>query len=238
METADNQQNLLKAQNGFSAFSHYGFAWKQMRKYFLELLLVSIVSFILFLPTILLNNNGGEILIDNFISIDLFIIRLEGLGAFIVFIVSYTLLFQWPLEYGISYFNLRIARNENVKVTDMFKVFDNYWNSVFANLLVVTIVGFGMMLLIFPGIYFACKLSFVSYLVVDKNMDAVEAVKESWQMTSGYTWAIFSIGVLVIFIFILGVTAFIVGAVVALMWIKLAFASVYHSACYNESAIK
>ena len=137
------------------------------------------------------------------------------------------MLLEWPLEYGISYVHLKAARKEKVAVKDMFAVFNNYWNSVFANLLVAVIVGFGIVLLIIPGIVFACKLCFVPYLIVDKKMEAVDAVKESWKMTGGYSFTIFLIGFLVIFVAILGLIFFGVGIIISIIWIRLAFASVY-----------
>jgi len=210
-----------------SAFSHYKFAWKKLWKYFLELLLVTIISVLVELPAIDFSFDEANHLASNFISIDLFIISFQGIGAYILFVSALYILFILPLEYGLSYIHLRAIRDDKFKVANMFKVFDNYWNAVFANLLVVTIIGFGFMFLIIPGIILACRLSFVSYLVVDKKMDAVEAVKKSWEMTSGYAWLIFSTGFLTIFVIILGLLAFGVGAVVAVIWIRLTFASIY-----------
>lgn len=229
METTENlsEQNILQISH--DPFSHYGFAWSRMWKYFLELLLVTIVSFILLLPTLGLNNDNTKIFGDKFVSIDLFFISFEGFGAYLILAIVYMLLFQWPLEYGISYVNLRAARGEKIHVQNMFAAFNNYWNAVFANLLVATIIGFGIMLLVIPGIIFACKLSFVPYLVVDKKMDAVEAVKKSWEMTGGYTMLIFLMGFFTIFVVIFGLIAFGVGIVVAIIWIRLAFATVYLS---------
>jgi uncharacterized membrane protein len=213
-----------------SAFSYYGYAWTRVWKYFLELLLVSIVSFILLLPTLGLDNENTHMFGDNFITVDLFIVSFEGFGAYLLLAISYMLLFQWPLEYGISYVHLRAARNEKIKVQNMFEAFNNYWNAVFANLLVAAIIGFGIMLLVIPGIIFACKLAFVPYLIVDKKMEAVEAVKESWRMTRGHSFTIFAMGIMAFFLVIFGLIAFIVGIVIALIWIRIAFAAIYYNA--------
>ncbi len=213
-----------------SAFSHYRFAWGQLWKYFLELLLLIIISVLVELPGINFSFDKTDLFANKFIKIDLFIISFEGIGAYILFVSALYILFILPLEYGISYIHLRAIRGDKFKVTGMFQVFQNYWNAVFANLLVYTIIGFGFMFLIIPGIIFACKLSFVSYLIVDKNMDAVEAVKKSWRMTNGYSWLIFFIGILSFFVFILGMLVFVVGAVISVIWIRLTFASVYNDA--------
>jgi len=69
----------------------------------------------------------------------------------------------------------------------------------------------------------------VPYLVVDRKMEAIEAVKESWRMTSGYTWKLFLIGLLAIPISIAVLICFGFGIIFAIMWIHLAFASLYHA---------
>jgi hypothetical protein len=229
MESEKNLSNENTPKINNSVFSYYGYAWGKLWKYFLELLLITIVSTLVFLPALGLDNDGSNIFSERFFSIDLFFVSFEGFGAYIILAIAYVLLFQWPLEYGISYVNLKAARGEKFQVKNMFDVFDNYWNAVFANLLVVTIIGFGFMLLFVPAIIFACKLAFVPYLIVDKKMDAVEAVKTSWEITNGYTWQIFLIGFLAFFIFFLGLLAFGVGVIISLIWIRLTFASIYLS---------
>ena len=84
-------------------------------------------------------------------------------------------------------------------------------------------------MLIIPGIIFACKLAFVPYLVMDKNLDPVEAVKESWRMTKGYGWTIFAMGFVSIFIVLGGLLLLLLGIIPAAMWISSAFASLYHA---------
>jgi len=118
----------------------------------------------------------------------------------------------------------------------MFEAFGNYWNAVLANILVGVIVFFGFVLLIIPGIIFACKLAFTPYLVVDRKMEVIEAVKESWRMTNGHAWKVFFIGLLAIPISIAGLICFGVGIIVSIMWIRLAFASLYHAVSVSGEA--
>jgi hypothetical protein len=225
-----NSESVIQPSISNNPFSYYGFAWGKMWKYFLELLLVAIVSFLVFIPSGILFDDEKQFFLNEAVRIDLIFISFEGTAAYFVFALVFVLLLEWPLEYGISYVNLKAARDEKFAVKDMFTVFDNYWNSVFANLLVAVIIGFGIVFFIIPGIVFACKLAFVPYLIVDKKMDAVEAVKESWKMTGGYSWVIFFTGFLVIFIVLLGLLFFGVGIIISIMWIKLAFAAIYFSA--------
>lgn len=60
-------------------------------------------------------------------------------------------------------------------------------------------------------------------------MEAIEAVKESWRMTTGHALTVFLIGLVAIPIAIAGLIVLGVGIIPAIMWIELAFASLYHA---------
>lgn len=210
-------------------FTSYGHAWRQMRKYFIELLLVSVVALLVSLPSIGLSvDEFGEFIGERF-SLDLFIVRLQGPWGYVIFALAYILLFEWPIEYGAAFTFLLAARNEKFEVKRMFEVFKNWGNAVMANILQTVIVGVGVVFLIVPGIIFGCKLAFVPYLIVDRRMDAVAAIKESWRMTRGHAWKVFAVGCLALFVALLGLVLFGVGILVSIMWIRLASATLYWS---------
>ena len=103
-------------------------------------------------------------------------------------------------------------------------------------MLVGVIICIGLVLFIIPGIIFACKLAFVPYLVVDRRMAVIEAIKESWRMTNGHAWTVFLMGLLAIPICIAGLICLGVGVIVSIMWIRLAFASLYHAVSVSGEA--
>ena len=241
--------------------SSYRNGWGQLWKYFLELFLIGIIFVIIFSPeaasrtndfvsvgdvlliavllvTVLLGNgllgNGllGAVLLGAVLLGDglLHIVLLD------IVLFAYGLLIVAPLEYGTASAYLRAARGDKLEIKDMFAAFRNYWNAVLANLLVDIIVLVGFILLIVPGIIFACKLAFVHYLVVDQKMGVIEAVKGSWRMTNGHAWQVFLIGLLAIPIGIAGLICFVVGIVIAVMWVNLAFASLYHAISLSGEA--
>jgi uncharacterized membrane protein len=105
----------------------------------------------------------------------------------------------------------------------------NYLNIVLAHLLIFAILGIGFVLFIIPGIIFACRLAFVSFLVMDKELEPIAAIEKSWEMTRGHGWKIFGMGLLAIPIFILGLLCFLVGAFIAVIWIGAAFTAMYHA---------
>jgi hypothetical protein len=101
------------------------------------------------------------------------------------------------LYYGFTLVTLRAARSEKPSVVDLFRPFNKFFNVIFSAILLFLILGVGFLLLIIPGIIFACKLVFVPYLVVDKNKGVFSAISESWEMTNGHFWKIFLIGLTV-----------------------------------------
>jgi uncharacterized membrane protein len=157
------------------------------------------------------------------------VFRFAAVGLSPVLSLAYSILLTNPLGYGVAFAYLKAARGDELQVKDMFEAFRNYWNAVLASLLVSVITIVGFVLFIIPGIIFACKLAFTPYLVVDRKMGVIEAVKESWRMTGGHAWKVFLIGLLAIPIGIAGLICFGVGIIVAIMWVTLAFASLYHA---------
>jgi uncharacterized membrane protein len=151
----------------------------------------------------------------------------SGFALFSLFNIAYGIIVMAPVGYGLNWIFLKAARNEKFNTQDLFMGFQNIWNVVFANILVSVIIGIGFVLLIVPGIMLACRMAFVSYLVMDKKMEALEAVRKSWEMTSGHSWTIFGMGFMSFFIAIAGIICLIVGIFPAILWIGSAFASLY-----------
>lgn len=194
----------------------YSIGWKVMGVFFVELLVVSIVYAVLSGPVSVVQWK-----VDHF---EWFLVPLAFFG------IVYGIFVAGPIGYGANWVFLRAVRGERIEIRDIFRVFQkNYWNAVVANIVVGVIVGLGFVMLIVPGIIFACRLAFVPYLVVDRDMDVMDALRVSWDMTRGYGWQIFFIGFLAIFIVIGGLLCLIVGVIVSIMWISTAFAVMYHS---------
>ena len=192
------------------AFSH---GWLTMKKYFIELLVVILVLILFSIPMGIVNSFVDRATFDY--------------SSFTIFGVAYGIIVLAPVSYGVNWIFLKAVRNEPFKTYDIFMAFQNIWNVVIANILVGAIVGIGFVLLIVPGIIFACRLAFVPFLVMDQKLEAIEAIKKSWEMTRGYSWTIFGMAIMSFFIAIAGVICFIVGIFPAIIWIESAFASLY-----------
>ena len=212
-----NGQRIPKTTIGGS----YGYGWQQMWKHFLYLFLVAIIIGFAEAPASMIKDA------EEFNSAGMIVLQ--------ILIAAYWLLVLSVLNYGANLLYLRGARNEKIDIKEMFAGFKkNYLNIILANLLTFAIVGLGFVFLIVPGIILACRLAFVSYLVMDKNMEPVAAVEKSWEMTRGYGWKIFGMGLLVIPIIIAGLLCFIFGIIFALIWVSMAFASMYYAIDLEE----
>ncbi len=214
-------------------FECYGHGWRHLWKNFLELFVVFLIfNFssqfmgIFFMPMYFsaLFENKPDFLIFFFLF----------MGVAGVFSTAFMFLVIKPLQFGIYYVNLKAARGEKLEIKEMFTPFKDFWNVVLAGFLTTLIVVFGTLFFIIPGIIFACKLIFVPYLVVDKKMKATDAIKESWDLTNGHAWTVFGIGVLAGPIIIAGYICLFVGVFISMMWIYIAFASLYYAVCLEK----
>jgi hypothetical protein len=216
--------------------SCYGYSWRQIWRYFLELFVILIVAYFMY-------NMVGIFLIPlQFIgffleeSNSIFFILLFFVLAFI-FSLLYIIFWIRPVTFGVDYAYLKASRGEKLIIRDMFAFLRDYWNVVIAGLLTTLIVALGTLFLIIPGIIFACKLIFVPYIVMDRKMKATDAIKESWMMTNGYAWKVFLMILLGIPIIIAGYICLIYGSIISVIWINLAFASLYY-AVYKKRETK
>ena len=198
------------------AGNSYSIGWKVLMTAFVELLVISIVYMVLSGPIATVQWK-----VDSF---EWFLVPL------VLFGIAYGIFVAGPIDYGAKWVFLKAVRGERIEVRDIFITFQrNYWNVIIANVVVGIIIGLGIVMLIVPGIIFACRLAFVPYLVVDREMDVMDALRVSWDMTRGYGWQIFLMGLLAIPVVLLGLICLFVGVIVSVMWISAAFAVMYHA---------
>jgi uncharacterized membrane protein len=214
----------------------YGTGWKAMADNFLRLLLVVLVLGVLSSPMMGTHANYKFDASDfgnfPFDMHDFFKFGAFGLAAAFMGLIAllYYFLLMPVFRYGAKMMFVQAAR----KVTPEFDLLiagfrRNYLNIVLANLLLTALIGIGIVFLLVPGIILACRLAFTPYLVVDRNLDPIKAAEESWRLTRGHGWTIFLMGLVSFFIYIAGFICFFVGVLVSDMWVKSAFASLYHS---------
>ena len=162
------------------------------------------------------------------------IFSLASLGIFAAFFGLIALLYAFLVapvfQYGGNMIFVQAVRKIKPDFEYLIKGFmENYLPIILANLLVFALVVLGCFALIIPGIIIGCRLAFVSYIIMDKKLDPIEAVELSWKLTKGHGWQIFFMGFVSIFIFIFGLLMLFVGVFPALIWISSSFAALYES---------
>jgi hypothetical protein len=233
-------KNEYRLVPGFA--NSFGTGWQVMMDNFLRLFLLVIVLSILTAPLKFMNfdfdlsdlhklpfnlgNDWGHDMKS--------MLTLGSLGVFAAFFILIAMLYAFLVapvfEFGGDFIFVQAVRKIKPDFEYLVKGFmSNYLTIVLANLLVIALVVLGFFALIIPGIIVACRLVFVTYIVMDKKVDAIEAIEMSWRLTKGHGWQIFFMGFVSIFIVIFGLLMLIVGIFPAIMWICSSFAALYES---------
>ena len=126
-----------------------------------------------------------------------------GLFDFIIGLATAVLL--WWLYIGF----IRIAMTAYAGgVISFDMLFKENWKLLWHYILAVVLSGLcvvvGLILLVVPGIMAQVGLMLVPFLILDKDMQPLAALKESWRLTKGYKWSLFGFLLLVICINVLG----------------------------------
>ncbi len=235
----------------------YGNGWKQLWKHFWELLLVGLIfvaiiwgiSWAVGMPFSLSLLNNQEFYISND-PLDLLaqIWWYYGLMLLLqVFVINH-------LTFGMAFLFLGAARGDQVELKDLFIAFRNYWPVVLFTVIVtlayliayipllflfalLPVLGFVYLLVLMVVlIIVSCKLAFVPFLLVDRRMKTREAIETSWRWTDGHAGDVFLIALLAIPITILGMLCLFIGIIPAVMWVYMAFASLYHAVSLRKDS--
>lgn len=113
----------------------------------------------------------------------------------------------------------------------------SFWKYVGTKILVAFVVLVGLVLLIIPGIIAALALLFSTYLVIDRDLGPIEAMKESLRITKGNRWKLLLLVLSIVLINILGVLALIVGLLVSIPVSLLAIVHAYRTLEHQEHEV-
>lgn len=151
-----------------------------------------------------------------------------NLGSFVVTIVSSI----FAVKIG-----LKLYDNEKIGSYDFLSFSSStFFKFLLAYILYTIMILVGFILLIVPGIYLAIKYQFFLYLIVEKNMDVIEAFKESGRITDGSKWNLFFFALLLLLIVGIGALVFLVGLFVAIPIAMVAWAYVYKKLSSDSSS--
>jgi hypothetical protein len=144
---------------------------------------------------------------------------LFSLGSWVVSIVSSIFVIK---------IGLKLYENDKIGSYDFLSFSSSlFFKFLLGYVLYTLLVVIGFILLIVPGVYLGIKYQYVQYLIVDKNMDVIEAFKESGKITDGHKWNLLLLVLMFLIIATLGAMALGVGLLVAIPIIIVAQAYVY-----------
>lgn len=117
---------------------------------------------------------------------------------------------------------------EHAKVVDLWAP-EMFWKYFLASLLVGLIVIVGLILLIVPGIIWGLRYAFVPYLIIDRKLPVMDALRESARITLGHKWQLLGLVIVFALLNILGAIALLVGLLVTIPVTMLAFVHTYRT---------
>ena len=118
------------------------------------------------------------------------------------------------IRLGVMKISLKAVDKKELKYDDIWSINGIYWPYLIASILFGVSVALGSILLIVPGIMIAIAWMFYTYLIIDKELQPVEALKKSAEITKGYRWQLFGFMIVLALINIAG--AIVLG--IGLLW--------------------
>ena len=122
-----------------------------------------------------------------------------------------------------------LAAHDNPDTVDLSVLWHPrpFWKFLGATILLALAMVIGLVLLIVPGIIFALMFMFATFIVIERELGPIEAMKESNRITRGHKWNLLGFLLMLFLINLLGLLALVVGLLVSIPVSALAFAHAY-----------
>ncbi len=150
----------------------------------------------------------------------------EGSALSVVWMLAYMVI-QFIVSMGLIKAYLEIIRGKKVSMETFSSVAPKILKYIAAQFLMILIVLGGFLLFIIPGIIFSIKFMFTPYLVIDKDMGPIEALKASAKMTDGVKWDLIGFMSAVVVLMYSGALALLVGLIITIPVGTLAYVVLY-----------
>lgn len=132
---------------------------------------------------------------------------------------------------GVFVIGKKLLKDKEVQIDPIFTYFKDLEHGLkifLVNILVGVIVALGLILFIIPGIIFALKYAQAVYIMSEnKDMDVMEALRQSGRMMDGYKMNLFLFGLSFILHFLLGIITFGIYMLYAIPYIQLSMYNYY-----------
>jgi len=199
----------------FSINEAVNFGWRTVKKrfwFFVQIfIIVALIAY------------GPGVIMQSFDKVEL--PTLVAMFFFLAGIIFWVV--QLLISIGLIQVVLAHVDSRKSDVSDLFtgtKFLVNYFLSSLAFGLVT---GVGILLLVIPGLILIVRLQFYPYLIVDKGVGPIEALKGSWNMTAGSFWNLVLLALAAVGINMLGAVALGIGLLWSIPTTVLAVGWVY-----------
>ena len=201
------------AEHKFSMKEAVKFGWGKMKEnlgFFIGLLLV--VAAIYFVMGLIQGVAGGDE-------------PSPTIGAVIIGLLIRAV--EMIINMGLIAIAIKFADNTKGEIKDLFSQIHLFFKFLLSSICYGLIVVLGLVLLIVPGIIWAIKYQFYGYLIIDKGLGPIQAIKESGKITYGAKTDLFLFDLVLLGINILGALALLVGLFATVPTSMVAYAYVY-----------
>lgn len=122
-----------------------------------------------------------------------------------------------------------LAAHDNPETVELAALWhpQPFWTFLITSILVTLAIVVGFVLLIVPGIIAMLFFMFSTFIVIDRGLGPIDAMKASMRITAGYRWPLLGLVILLALIVLAGAIAFFVGLLVAMPIAMLAFTHAY-----------
>ena len=96
-----------------------------------------------------------------------------------------------PMAWGFVVYFLNLIRQDDIRIERLFDGYKDFVRIFLAKFCSELLIGIGLMALIVPGIILAAGFVMTDFILKDDpEIDALDAIKKSWQMTNGHKGAL------------------------------------------------
>lgn len=194
----------------FSIGEALKFGWKAMKEHFFLFFGVILLAFIAVLLPAILSQYFYE----------------KSPIIYILCIIAQFLLSSL-VHLGYVKISLNMLDKNKARLIDLFTPLNKLFSYIVANFLFMLILIAGFLLLIFPACIWGCKFFLYPYLIVDKNMGPIEALKAASKISYGAKWELFAFILCIYLILIAGILCLGIGIFAAIPIVLVATAYAY-----------
>jgi uncharacterized membrane protein len=128
---------------------------------------------------------------------------------------------------GLIKIGLKFCDNQKPAFATLFSCVPLFFKYLAGSIIYALIVLAGIILFVIPGIIWSIKFQYFPYLIIDKGMGPIEALKKSAVITNGAKWELLAFGFVLTVINILGIICLVIGLFAVIPATLIAYAFVY-----------